>query len=706
MKKIFSLLISLIVCVSLSAQFITNKKYNPELGIFLKDCQKSGISHALKSRSLQVSPSGSPTLRVTLYCNNQAEVKSQLQKMGAHFRKITSSVLTADVPVDQIESLSESQSVRRISALRKKHLHLVNARNTTSTNLVHEGASLETPYTGKGVVVGALDVGFQYNHAAFRVTPDSTRIVSAWDMNIMDSKPIYGSANIIAYGDDEIEQSHGTHVMGIMAGGRDLGSQQYYGMAPEASIVAVSGCYLTDDEILNTIALTKEVAESKGQPWVVNFSLGDNIHSHDGYDELSMTLDTLLMKGGHIVASAGNSGGDSIHASYLFTSQGESKYLLVDHLDDVVWIELLGKNNIDFDVNLLLYNTMSKTVTPLSEATWNASGSTLNGNYNPHTGKYEVQGMFNVSKLLRYASQRVVIEIKSKIANQFVDAWLEPGSATFMCPDKSKFMNPDVNNQICSPAITRSAIGVGAYNSSDTWTNIENVRYRYKNTTGVNNLSVFSSYGPTADETLLKPEVCGPGSPIGSSVKRYTSPFSNKSYITDEVKMGDSICAYGVMQGTSMSSPAVAGIIALWLQANPTLTHEQILEVLKETSIPFARQTASEWDYRYGYGKIDAYRGLKKVLSFPAGIAAPHNSETPVTLLKTSREWRVLFNSSENYADIKVYSIHGRKVKEWNLKHPARGQEEVISFYGMTKGVYVVNIKTPNSNISRKLLIE
>ena len=36
--------------------------------------------------------------------------------------------------------------------------------------------------------------------------------------------------------------------------------------------------------------------------------------------------------------------------------------------------------------------------------------------------------------------------------------------------------------------------------------------------------------------------------------------------------------------GTSMSSPAVAGTIALWLQARPDLTPEDVMGVIRRTS--------------------------------------------------------------------------------------------------------------------------
>jgi hypothetical protein len=62
-----------------------------------------------------------------------------------------------------------------------------------------------------------------------------------------------------------------------------------------------------------------------------------------------------------------------------------------------------------------------------------------------------------------------------------------------------------------------------------------------------------------------------------------------------------------------MSTPVVAGIIALWLQANPTLSPDDIRDVLQRT----CRHPEPQFTYPnnlYGHGEIDAYRGLLDIL--------------------------------------------------------------------------------------------
>ena len=109
---------------------------------------------------------------------------------------------------------------------------------------------------------------------------------------------------------------------------------------------------------------------------------------------------------------------------------------------------------------------------------------------------------------------------------------------------------------------------------------------------------------------------------------------------------------YGRMQGTSMSTPHVAGIIALWMQAKPTLTVNEIKEVLKATCHPVTdtNMIPSRNPVQAGMGKIDAIKGLKKVLE-TSGIdeieVGGHRQATPATMFDV---------------DASVYNLRGERV--------------------------------------------
>ncbi len=56
----------------------------------------------------------------------------------------------------------------------------------SKVNLVHKGENLSQPYSGKGVVVGIIDFGFDYSHPTFRDPGnDALRIKKVWEQNHM-----------------------------------------------------------------------------------------------------------------------------------------------------------------------------------------------------------------------------------------------------------------------------------------------------------------------------------------------------------------------------------------------------------------------------------------------------------------------------------------------------------------------------------------
>ena len=82
---------------------------------------------------------------------------------------------------------------------------------------------------------------------------------------------------------------------------------------------------------------------------------------------------------------------------------------------------------------------------------------------------------------------------------------------------------------------------------------------------------------------------------------------------------------YVNMSGTSMACPTVAGIIALWLQANPTLTLADVKEILANScdNDEFTAKNPIRW----GYGKINAKKGLDYIQGPVTGISATLNEK-------------------------------------------------------------------------------
>lgn len=106
----------------------------------------------------------------------------------------------------------------------------------------------------------------------------------------------------------------------------------------------------------------------------------------------------------------------------------------------------------------------------------------------------------------------------------------------------------------------------------------------------------FSSRGPTPDG-IFKPDVVAPGTNIVS----LRSPSSYLDRITDS-RVGKNYCS---MSGTSMATPLVAGICALMLSINPSLTPAEVKQKLKKGAISLGLPSTVQ-----GSGVVSADRSI------------------------------------------------------------------------------------------------
>lgn len=94
------------------------------------------------------------------------------------------------------------------------------------------------------------------------------------------------------------------------------------------------------------------------------------------------------------------------------------------------------------------------------------------------------------------------------------------------------------------------------------------------------------------------------------SVRASTNLSSNGTTADTEVPVG-MLPFYTQISGTSMATPFVAGVVALMLDADPTLTPAEIRQILIETST----KMPGYQDYEAGSGYINAYAAVDKVLN-------------------------------------------------------------------------------------------
>ena len=176
--------------------------------------------------------------------------------------------------------------------------------------------------TGKGVLVGIVDSGFDLSHPMFRDASGKLRVERLLDQTTGQEFPSAqletgwnGVANPDGPGGDE--NGHGTHVATIAAGTAHNG---FEGIASQVRFLLVKTDFINTDEAVKW-CFTKSGSKS----CVVNLSLGNHWGGHDGTTAAEQLYETLTGRGKIIVASAGNERNDAIHiGGRLVSGQTES----------------------------------------------------------------------------------------------------------------------------------------------------------------------------------------------------------------------------------------------------------------------------------------------------------------------------------------------------------------------------------------------
>jgi serine protease AprX len=136
-------------------------------------------------------------------------------------------------------------------------------------------------------------------------------------------------------------------------------------------------------------------------------------------------------------------------------------------------------------------------------------------------------------------------------------------------------------------------------------------------------IAAFSSRGPGAVDYDAKPDLVAPG--VG--IESLSDPASRLYLIAAQYLLNGTVATsylpYLSQSGTSMSAPVVTGTVALMLQANPSLTPNQVKAVLQYTA-----QVDPDYDaLTQGAGFLNA----KGAVELAAYLAAPATAAYPST---------------------------------------------------------------------------
>lgn len=555
-----------------------------------------------------------------------------LTEAGVLKGSVTGEIATVKVPLAVLHTLDFSQIFSYFEIPAKAFPHLDKAVKDTHADSVQYGWDLPEAFTGKDVFIGITDWGFDYTHPMFYDTLlQQSRVFAAWDQyKQTGSSPSgfsYGveystpselnaagsdTANIYSY------HTHGSHVAGI-AGGSGAGSV-YRGFAFESEYLFTT--FLIDAaSVIDAFNWMKSKADAEGKRLVVNMSWGlYYMGTLDGNSLLSQVIAQLSDEGVVFVSSAGNNGNVNFHIKKLFTNDSFTSHInFYDYnANENMWgqsITMWGEQGIPFSAGISVYNSSNTLLvtSPLYSTDLNGylDSMLITGNdtifFNVAAESANpINNRANMRLRVKNTNTTLKVVLNSNATSGTVHYWniseLTTGVGNWGMPLTSFGANGiagDSQYSIGEPTCSPDVISVGAYASGFL-------------TPGGNpaggTIASFTSTGPLYTE-VMKPDISAPGVSVASSI----SSFTDASYTTvASINFDGTDYDFARFSGTSMASPCVAGIVALILDANPTLSAAQVKEILKTT----ARQDnhtgaiTAPGHTRWGMGKVNAYQAV------------------------------------------------------------------------------------------------
>ena len=657
-------------------------------------------------------------------------------KVNGHYGQVVSLQLT----LEQLQLLKTIDCITYIEiASRNNASHFKNdiERQTTSVDKVQNGVNNGLPmnYSGKGVVVGIVDVGFQCNNPTFfTANGQKNRIVRYWQQSNKQGPAPNGfnygtelsdSSTIIPAND--LDGAHATHVAGIAAGsGYTTPNLQYRGMAPEAELVFVSIKYSNDTlagsalgdyvvanpTILDAYKYIFDYAESVGKPAVINLSWGMHTGPHDGSSLFDLATESLVGKGKVLVGANGNEGDNNMHWQYQFNQDTASTIMIENNRQwrqrESVYTDFWGSKNSNFSIQLEFIDTNKNTIT---KTPWVQSSADSVSNFSVFADNSNFKVVFiceaknplnqkpNITVLADHQNQRKYAIVAHLVSDSaLVHAWNSGASREWTSGsftnklNKLDFSNTFINGNTNYTAgenggSSKAVISVGALAARSSFRNVKGAWVNDSGYVVPVSIARFSSKGPSVDGRI-KPNISAPGFDVPSAVnnKQFAAWMLDKTLLTTVFRNDTQY--WTAFNGTSMAAPHVTGIVALILQANPNLTASQVKTIL-ETTATVDQNTGTVPNNTYGYGKVNAYNAVLMALQF-AGINSLNKGKSIVAYPNPfSDEINVQIPSLTTDATIELLTMDGKIIEQIQL---SPSNVNVLSFESaeLPKGIYLI----------------
>ena len=147
-----------------------------------------------------------------------------------------------------------------------------------------------------------------------------------------------------------------------------------------------------------------------------------------------------------------------------------------------------------------------------------------------------------------------------------------------------------------------------------------------------------------------------------------------------------------------MSSPAFAGSIALWLQVNPKLTIDEVIEIATMTATNDQQTATTGNSVQWGAGKFNALAGLKEVMK-RVGVNDIRIDEQGILVTPSGANAYEISVPGAKSINVRLVSMAGAIVRDIN----ANGDTYALDLTDTPAGVYVLSIN--NGAYAERILV-
>lgn len=694
-------------------------------------------------------PSTSILFRVT----DDAAIDA-LRAKGVKVLQQEGDVVIAEAPLCVISDACGVEGVTTAQLGRKRFMRNDLAVVATHVDQAHAGTDGETSlpngFDGTGVIVGIVDSGLDPNHISFIDNDGNVRVKRFWDYTNAGRE--YTETTIPAFRTDDKYETHGTHVAGTAAGCfHGMPGADYSGVATGSDIV-MAGIQGYESDFTGALRKILNYSIAQDKPAVVNLSWGSNDDGpHDGTDAFCRAIDNIAANDGiHVFIASGNEG-DCNYGVYkelteddnvmrTFISNNNYTYSLTNSSTRLegnlslwgstsdeyeTYLDLIDLSNPDEPLYSMKLDATKRfvasgnTTPPSVESSANINRnctefnnvysssymggritkSSLNGCYR---AEIAVSLSTTSSKFAKYAVSVRAVGVPGQHIHGYMamDSYYGIAGMSFSDKGKEGFTDSKGEGTLSDMACGKETITVGAIATRNDDFSIDGYGRLYEEETLGEPVS-FSSWGHKLDGSL-KPDVLAPGSVIYSAM---STPYVNANRSSLESN-GNPIKAqyvdaannrtqyWTMMGGTSMATPHMTGIAALWLQAKPTLTTDEIRDVLAH-SCTKPEDASGAWGSN---GLVNAFEGLKYILNSDAlkGVSADESA-----ILLESKGGNIFEATAPGCAiTAQLVNLSGVAVAS------AQGSDAVtIDASACEPGVYVLRATTAGTARSQKIVI-